>query len=394
MIIDSILDTDLYKLTMQQAVCALYPWAEAQYVFINRGGTKFPAGFAARLQESVSALLDEEIRLSEDEWDYLEQACPFLTPVYLNYLSSYLFNPDEVTIAQQEGDLSIAIKGPWYRTILWEVPLMAMISELYFDDAARCSNSSRDELRELNVGKAKILKEHGVKFADFGTRRRYSRKNQDLVIGDLLSVDGSTLVGTSNVYLARKHGIKPIGTQAHEWDMYHGATSGYRAANRIALDAWMRVYQGSLGIALTDTYTTKAFFVDFDAVKARLFDGLRHDSGDPFSFADQAIDHYCKLGIDPTTKTIVFSDGLSVKKAVELQQHCTGKIRASFGIGTNLTNHVGVAPLNMVIKLSKCRAHPTHSWAPAVKLSDNEGKHTGDADEVDFCQRNIERMLR
>ena len=388
---NGILDNDLYKFTMQQAVHALYPWAEAEYVFINRGGTKFKAGFAAELQQAVNMLAFD--RLFPSELAYLAEACPFLTPVYLDFLKSYRFNPLECYITQQDGDLSVFIHGPWYRTILWEVPLMAMISELYFK-LSEDAPDPRDVRRATNVIKAEQFKEHGVKFADFGTRRRYSSENHDALIGDLLSVEGHTLVGTSNVWLAQKYGVKPIGTHAHEWFMYHGATHGYRAATRAALYAWMRVYHGSLGIALTDTYTTPAFFADFDAVAARLFDGVRHDSGDPFLFADSVVEHYSELGIDPTTKTIVFSDGLSVDKALALQLHCAGKIRASFGIGTSLTNDVGItAPLNMVIKMSRCRSHPDNSWVPAVKLSDNEGKHTGDAEEIAFCLRTIERSL-
>ncbi len=392
--IESMLDNDLYKFTMQQAVHSLYPWAEAKYVFINRGGTQFPEGFdnglsfRERLQVQIAKLA--ELCLSEEEHAFLKRACPFLSPVYLDHLRTYRYNPDEVTVDQQGVDLSITIEGPWYRTILWEVPLMAIISELY----AKVQMPPWDHsLRyTTNTAKAALLRNNGVAFADFGTRRRHSSAIHNEVLSDLLSVEGSTLVGTSNVHFARKYGIKPIGTMAHEWIMFHAAVNGYSRANKMASDAWVCVYQGDLGIALTDTYTTEAFLLTFDIVAAKLYDGVRQDSGDPFAFADRIVAHYQELGIDPLSKTIVFSDSLSAQKAVKLQQHCAGKIKASFGIGTHLTNDVGVKPLNMVVKMSHAREHGTATWHHAVKLSDSEGKHTGEADEVAFCKRTIERM--
>ena len=384
--IESMLDNDLYKLTMQQAVHQLYPHAEAEYTFINRGGTEFPGGTAERLQESVYAL--HELRLSINEREYLTSTVgDFLTPVYINFLKHYRYDSDECTITQTAGRLEVSVKGPWYRTILWEVPLLAMISELYFTTTYRVPPLPRYERQNVNLEKARRLAQYGVALADFGTRRRYSSKNQDEVLGDFLSVEGNTLVGTSNVHFARKHNIKPIGTFAHEWVMFHGAVNGYRAANRAAIDAWTQVYQGNLGIALTDTYTSNAFFEVFARLHAKLFDGVRQDSGDPFTFADQAIQHYEKLGIDPLSKTIVFSDSLSVNKAVKLQEHCTGRIKTSFGIGTHLTNDVGVRPLNMVIKMTGCRERGDASWRDTVKLSDDKGKHTGNPSAVELCQR-------
>jgi len=387
----SILDTDLYKLTMQQAVHRLYPWAEAEYTFINRGGTEFPQGFAAKLRLAIEELAS--LRLTREEKTYLAATCPYLTPVYLDFLRSYRFNPSEVHISQPpHGNLSVSVRGPWYRTILWEVPLMAMISELYFQETMARANP-RPVRQETNTLKGESFVKSGARLVDFGTRRRFSCQNQDEVLYDLLAVTGSTLVGTSNVYFARKYGIKPIGTHAHEWFMYHGAINGYRAANPTALDAWMRVYQGALGIALTDTYTTKAFFSIFDAVKSRLFDGARHDSGDPFDFADAAVAHYEKLLIDPFSKTSVFSDGISSTDTVaRLQRHCAGRIKTSFGIGTFLTNDVGVTPLNIVIKMTSCREHPNNRWVPTVKLSDAEGKHTGDKAEVKHCLDVVSRI--
>ncbi len=386
--ITSILDTDLYKLTMQQAVHALYPRAEAEYVFINRGGTRFPEGFGERLTHEIRRMAD--LSLSRDELEYLTSTGYFLTPVYLDFLSHYRFDPDEVTVTLRDGELVMSAAGPWFRTILWEVPLMAMVSELYFSMTAP-PTLSRDEQRARNRRKAERLRDGGVPFADFGTRRRFSFDNQVRVLEDILAVPGNPLVGTSNASLARRLGIKAIGTHAHEWFMFHAAENGYRQANRAATDAWTAVYQGNLGIALTDTYTTDAFLASFDAVKARLFDGVRHDSGDPLAFAEKMIAHYRKLRIDPMTKTIVFSDGLDVEKAVAIRNACEGRIKTSFGIGTHLTNDLGPAALNIVIKLSRCRGSRSVGWLPAVKLSDVAGKHTGRPEEIELCLRIIER---
>jgi len=387
--INSILDNDLYKFTMQQAVHALYPRAEVQYEFINRGKRKFPENFHILLQHQVEKMAD--LKLRSDELSYLKKTCYFLTPVYLDFLSHYRYSPENVTIEQFDGKLKISISGPWYTTILWEVPLLAIISELYFSIGNR-QTLSREEGRRLNVGKGEQLRNGDVDFAEFGTRRRLSAENQKLVIKDLLSVQNHTMIGTSNVYWAKQFGIKPIGTHAHEWFMFHAAEHGYKRANRAAIDAWSTVFRGHLGIALTDTYTTDLFLRSFDSVEARLFDGVRQDSGDPYVFVDKLITHYKKLRINPMTKTIVFSDGLDVKSALAIRKYCQGKINASFGIGTHLSNNLGPKPLNMVIKLSQCRIRTETEWIPMIKLSDTEGKHSGDGDEIALCLQILERI--
>lgn len=386
--IRSILDNDLYKFTMQQAVHALYPRAEVKYVFINRGKTRFPEGFAEHLQREVNKM--EELHLASDELSFLHDTCYFLTPVYLDFLSHYRFSPKNVSIEQSGDDLRVTICGPWYQTILWEVPLLALISELYFSITAP-ESISRDEAVERNQNKGKLLRDGGVDFAEFGTRRRFSAENQQQVIHDLLGVENNSLIGTSNVFLAKKFGIKPIGTLAHEWFMFHAAEHGYKRANMAAIDAWASVFHGHLGIALTDTYTTDLFLESFDSVKARIFDGVRQDSGDPYAFVDKLICHYQKLRINPLTKTIVFSDELNAELACSIKKYCQGKINASFGIGTNLSNDLGPDSLNLVIKLSECRTTEESGWMPMVKLSDVQGKYTGNRDEIELCLRIIQR---
>jgi len=380
--IQSILDNDLYKFTMQQAVHMLYPRAQAHYEFINRGLTPFPDGFALTIKAEIEKMAD--LKLSFDQKTFLERTCYFLTPVYLDYLASYKYDPGEVMVRQEKDALILKITGPWYRTILWEVPLMAIVSETFFKMTHQKS-ISKQERRSVNLNKTRVLGSNAVKFADFGTRRRFSSKNHDQLIQDLLSHETHTLIGTSNVHFARKFNITPMGTLAHEWFMFHAVLHGYQMANPAAQDAWVRAFHGDLGIALTDTYTTDVFLSTFDTFDAKLFDGIRQDSGDPFAFTDKIIAHYEALHIDPSTKTIVFSDGLDVEKAVKIHQYCNGRIRDAYGIGTNLTNDVGVVPLNMVIKLTKCRVSVNKPWRNTVKLSDDKGKQTGDPKELKTC---------
>ncbi|NPV58797.1 MAG: nicotinate phosphoribosyltransferase [Actinobacteria bacterium] len=384
----SILDTDLYKLTMQQAVCKLYPWFKARYQFINRGGTPFPSGFAAELSEHVKGMA--ELRLTGEEREWLAGKCRYFSPVYLDLLEGYRFNPDEVEIRQEGGDLSIVIEGYWYTTILWEVPLMALISELYFEltgekDRAR----PEDEVRARNLEKAHFFKEHGIRFVDFGTRRRFSYDNHRRLIPDLMEA-GEFLLGTSNVHLAHLYGLTPVGTQAHEWFQFHSAKYGFRMANQMALQRWVDVYKGDLGIALTDTYGTENFFHAFDGYFARIFDGVRQDSGDPFQFLESAIEHYRRLGIDPAGKTVVFSDSLNLELARSLHEACAGRVKDLYGIGTFLTNDVGVKPLNMVIKMVACQPHyGSDRWVDAVKISDDEGKYTGAREAIELARKTL-----
>jgi len=236
--------------------------------------------------------------------------------------------------------------------------------------------------------KADQFKKMGVKFADFGTRRRFSADHHAKIVKALVEGGGDSFVGTSNVELAAENGLRAIGTLAHEWVMFHAAKYGYRYANHMALEKWTEVYQGNLGIALPDTFTTDNFFKAFTMKYAKLFDGVRHDSGGPLLFADKVIQHYRNFKIDPMSKTIVFSDGLNPETIKKIHEHCKGKIKYSFGIGTNLSCDIeGVKPMNIVIKMTACS--PTgrdDDWTPVVKLSDNLIKHTGDPEEVKLCK--------
>jgi len=382
--IETILDNDLYKFTMQQAVCRLYPKARVRYELTNRGRTPFPAGFDGLIKDRVARMAG--LGLTRDERGWLEKTCPYFTKPYLDYLSSYRYDPDQVEISQQGHTLSVRVAGPWSRTILWEVPLMAVISETYFKVTAP-DILSRQAIRERNQTKVKLMSDAGLTFVEFGTRRRFSSANHAHFLEDVLDLEHHGLAGTSNVHFARIYGLAPVGTLAHEWIMFHSALTDYARANAAAMDAWLKVYPDVLGIALTDTFTTNIFLKVFTRDRAGRFSGVRQDSGDPEIFTRNMISHYREKGIDPAAKAIVFSDGLDVERAINIHKVCQGQVKDSYGIGTNLTNDVGVDPLNIVIKLSWVEPEPGMEGRSTVKLSDDPGKHTGDPEELLYCRK-------
>jgi len=372
-LIISLLDNDFYKFTMQNAVVHLFPYAHARYEFINRGNHLYPEGFALALRQAVDEMA--ELKLTSEEKRYLQEKCPYLPPTYLDFLKGFRYDPSEVTITQNGNELSVSIEGHWYRTILWEVPILSLISELYYKltDTKRLPD---DEVKRIVRDKIEHYKNTGIKIAEFGTRRRFSYPVHKMVVETLKEYGSSSFTGTSNVSLAMQFGVKPIGTHAHEWFMFHAARYGFKMSNTLALENWVEVYRGDLGIALSDTYTTPVFFESFDRKFSKLFDGVRHDSGDPIVFADQTIRHYKSLGIDPLSKTIIFSDGLTPDKVDRIVAYCKGKVGMSFGIGTNFTNDVGVSPMNIVIKMTEAKPEGK-KWACVVKLSDDPDKNTG-----------------
>lgn len=385
-IIKSIIDNDLYKFSMQQAVVKLFPRYKVKYAFINRGNTSFPSGFDVALREQIKKM--EKLSLTKEESSFLSLKCDeFLEPTYIDFLKGYKYNSSEVGVTQEGGELKVTIQGYWYRTILWEVPLMALISELYFKLTGKnLEKLDRKVLEKRNIEKGIKAYENNFKLADFGTRRRESFENHAQVVEDLKGCFKSDdwFVGTSNVYLAMKNSLRPIGTHAHEFISGIAALKGYYHANKHMMDDWIKVYNGRLGIALTDTFGLDAFLKDFDVKYAKLFDGVRHDSGDPFKFVDKVVNHYKGLDIEPLSKTIVFSDGLNIDKCIELKSYCKDKIKCSFGVGTHLTNDVGLKPLNMVIKLISI--NDKH----VIKLSDIEGKHTGDKETIELVKKMID----
>jgi len=371
-IIQNLLDTDFYKITMMQAVLHNYPNAEVEWEFRCRNGEDL-SPYLGQIRYQIEQLA--EVTVTHDQLAYLEKI-PFLKPDFIRFLSLFRFNLRYVQVGlDAAGQLAIRVRGPWLHVILYEIPLLAIISEV------RNRNRYRDVVIEqvgerlyqkLDWLKAEASAEElaGLQLADFGTRRRFSYRVQEEVVHILKHDFPGRFVGTSNVHLARELELKPLGTMAHEWFMAHQQLGPRLVDSQAAaLECWVREYRGLLGIALTDCITMDAFLGDFDLYFAKLFDGLRHDSGDPLLWAEKAIAHYERLGIDPKGKTLIFSDGLDFAKALGLYRALHARINVSFGIGTRLTCDIpGVEPMNMVIKMTDCNG------APVAKISDSPGK--------------------
>lgn len=377
------LDTDLYKLTQQQTVFHQYPNAVIRYEFLCRN-KDIKLGFLVdKLRPQIGHF--RSVRLTEEYALKLAAKCPFLAPDYIEFLKNFKFDPIQITVRDDNGDLRISIKGRWVDTILWEVPLLAVVNELYFKHMVETEDSNntwRLEGADRLKDKLQMLKQYPrFKFAEFGTRRRFSKEWQKNVIR-IMAKECPQLVGTSNIKLALDFDLTPVGTMAHEFISAHLALAGSLAeGQKTALYSWLQEYDSNLGIALTDTFTSDAFFKDFGVVLSNAFAGLRHDSGDPIEFGYKAIEHYKNKGIDPLSKVIVFSDGLDIPEALRIYREFTGMIGVSFGIGTNLTNDVGFTPLNIVIKAVECNGQPI------VKLSDNPGKAMGDLDMIEQVRK-------
>ena len=387
-IIQSVLDTDLYKFTTSYAYSKLYPRAYGQFRFIDRGKTTYPQGFAEELKKELQEM--SKLALTKDEASLLSRELPYLPPTYIDFVRGFRFDPEEVKVEQDaEGHLSIIAEGLLYRVTLWETPILALVSELYYKMLG--AQPDMEYTERTIISKARKLAEHGITFSMFGMRRRFSAAIEDRVTELLKEHAAGYLFGTSNVYYAYKHGLRVSGTHPHEWIQFHGAMFGYKMANYMAMEDWINVYDGDLGTVLTDTYTTDVFMRNFSKKHAMLFTSLRHDSGDPLQFTEKVIARYRELRVDPTIKYIIFSDGLDPERAIEIANYCKGRIGASFGIGTNFSNDVGngVRPMNIVMKLWKCKMTEKERWHPCVKLSDVDGKHTGEPEEIELAQRTL-----
>ncbi|MFP8965728.1 nicotinate phosphoribosyltransferase [Pokkaliibacter sp. CJK22405] len=370
-IIQNLLDTDFYKLTMMQAVLHNYPNAEVEWEFRCRTDEDL-SPYVDEIREEIHKL--SELCISAEELGFMA-AIRFITPDFIRFLRLFRFNSDYVTVGVEQGQLVVRLKGPWLHVILFEVPILATISEVR--NRNRYPDTLIADAREQLYRKFDWLKQQasteelaGFKIADFGTRRRFSYAVQAEIVRCMKTDFPGHFVGTSNVHLARTLDVMPLGTMAHEWLMAHQQL-GPRLidSQKAALDCWVREYRGLLGIALTDCITMDAFLADFDLYFAKLFDGLRHDSGDPLAWGEKAIRHYESLGIDPKTKTLTFSDGLTLPKALDIYRALRDRIDVSFGIGTHFTCDIpGVEPMNIVLKMVSCNGQPV------AKISDTPGK--------------------
>ncbi|MCS3602433.1 nicotinate phosphoribosyltransferase [Buttiauxella sp. BIGb0471] len=368
-ILQTLLDTDAYKLHMQQAVFHRYHDVSVAAEFRCRGDDLLGV-YADAIREQVDFM--RHLTLNDEEFAFLE-SLPFFEADYLAWLRTFRYDPAQVHISNNNGHLDIRLTGSWLEVIMWEVPLLAVISEVVHQHRSPgvTPQMALDSLESKLVQFKELTAQvdlSAFRLMDFGTRRRFSREVQEAIVTRLQQE--SWFVGTSNYDLARRLDLTPMGTQAHEWFQAHQQISPVLAnSQRAALQAWLDEYPDQLGIALTDCITMDAFLRDFDHSFASQYQGLRHDSGDPVEWGEKAIAHYKKLGIDPKTKVLVFSDNLDLPKAVELYRHFCDRVNLSFGIGTRLTCDIPqVKPLNIVIKLVECNGKPV------AKLSDSPGK--------------------
>ncbi len=384
-IIRSLLDTDLYKFTMLQVVLHQFPQAHGVYEFRcrNNDQTVYPL---AEIREELERELDAlcELRFSQDELDYL-RGLRFIKSDFVDYLELFQLKRRFVAVSTDEqGRLHIRIEGPMIQAMFFEIYILAIVNELYFRRLETPEVLAEGQ-RRLDA-KAALLKEYAKQqnpqdppflVSDFGTRRRYNLTWQEHVVRTLAQTEPDLFRGTSNVYLAKKLKLTPIGTMAHEFlQAFQALNVRLRDFQKAALEAWVKEYRGDLGIALTDVVGMDAFLRDFDLYFAKLFDGLRHDSGDPYVWGDKAHAHYQKLKIDSRTKMLTFSDGLNLEKAWALHQYFKDRFKTSFGIGTNLTNDLGHTTLNIVLKLVECNGQSV------AKISDSPGKTMTDNDTL------------
>lgn len=379
-IIRSILDTDLYKFTTSYAYSKLFPRAYGEFEFVDRSNGDYPKGFDRLLEKELEQMAGLSLTAGEEE--FIRKQMPYLPPTYIDFLKGFRFDPSELDIRLEESKLKIRASGLLYRVTLWETPILATVSELWFRESGQHPDTGYME--QAAIDKAIRMKEHDITFSLFGMRRRFSFDVEDRVTALLKQHAGKSLFGTSNVYMAYKHHINVSGTHPHEWVQFHGSIYGYKMANYMSMEDWINVYDGDLGTVLTDTYTTDVFLRNFSKKHAALFTSLRHDSGDPFLFADKVIQRYEELRVNPKMKYLVFSDSLNVDKAIEIKEYCGDRIGVTFGIGTNLTNDVSaeIKSMNIVMKLFRCKMTAKGEWQECVKLSDVEGKHTGSEQEI------------
>ena len=373
-VVTSLLENDLYKFTMWQALLHSHPGAQAEYRFVCRNTPLFPL---AQLKAAVEAELDRLCQLSftQDELDYL-RSLRFIKSDFVDFLSLFRFQRRFIEVSTAGEQLQIVARGPLAHVMGFEIFVLYIVNELYFrrlptgeEILASARQRLQDKIRLVQDNAADLNGSEPFVFFDFGLRRRYSGAWHDEVVRTLQQALPDNFRGTSNVLLAKRYGLTPIGTMAHEYlQAYQAFGFRLRDFQQAALEGWVQEYRGDLGIALTDVVGMDAFLADFDLYFAKLFDGLRHDSGDPLVWGEKAIAHYHKLRIDPQTKRLVFSDGLNLPRAIELYRHFRGRIPTSFGIGTDLSNDTPHKALNIVMKITACNGQPV------AKLSDAPGK--------------------
>lgn len=382
-IITHFTDDDLYKMSMCCAVIDNFPRAQVKYEFVDRNHTVYPEGFADELNRQVEAL--EGVVITDEEVDFMRRKCYYIPEWFYRYLRGFRFSRHWVKAWQDdEGYLHIEFEGNWSDTILLEVKVLAIISELYYIMTGQTDKLDYEVCYKKSYAKAERLLDAGCIYSDFGTRRRASLEAEDTVVRAMKDCQNSRqwegrFVGTSNVYLAMKHDLLPVGTMAHEFVCAIGGMYGPQMANNIAMNAWRNTFRGALGTYLYDSFGWDIFSMNFSEDFANLFKGLRVDSGDNYEQLQKIVAKYKSLGIDSRSKQVIFSNALDTDRAIEIQQYAKDLCQPSFGIGTHFTNDFeGIKPMNIVIKLVAAKI--TESWRfynDTCKLSEDKGKHTG-----------------
>lgn len=382
-IINHFTDDDLYKLSMCCAVIDNFPRAQVKYQFVDRNDMIYPAGFADELNRQITLL--ENVTITDEEIAFMHRKCYFLPDWFYTYLKGYRFRHEWVKAWQDDkGLLHMEFEGCWADTILLEVKVLAIISELFYIMTGQTDKLNYDDYYEKTYHKAERLLKAGCVFSDFGTRRRASFEAEETAVRAMKDCYNSRkwkgkFVGTSNVYLAMKYDLLPVGTMAHEFVCAIGGMYGPQMANHIAMNRWRNTFRGALGTYLYDSFGWDIFSRNFSEDFANQFKGLRVDSGNNFEQLHKIVKKYKSLGIDPRTKQIIFSNALDTDRAIEIQQYAQKLCQPSFGIGTHFTNDFdGVEPMNIVIKLVAAKI--TESWDfynDTCKISEDKGKHTG-----------------
>ena len=376
MIITSLLDTDLYKFTMMQAVLHQFPSAQVSYKFKCRNPGVALAPYVQEIRDEIRSLCSLQFQDAELAW---LRSLRFIKSDFVDFLGLFRLNEKYIQVnALSNGEIDISIQGPWLHTILFEIPVLAIVNEVYFRNAQKVPDFLEGRKRldqKIQALHAERLSD--LKIADYGTRRRFSKAWHEEILRVLISRLGTgpsgQFAGTSNALFAMKLGLTPLGTMAHEYlQACQALGPRLRDSQVFGFETWAREYRGDLGIALSDVYGIEPFLRDFDIYFCKLFDGARHDSGDPFTWGERMIAHYRHNRVDPMTKTLIFSDGLTVEKTIALFQQFRGRCQLAFGIGTNLTNDLGYEPLQIVIKMTQCNGQPV------AKLSDTPSKNMCD----------------
>lgn len=389
-IINHFTDNDLYTFTCMYYIIQTYPRAEVEYTFFDRNGTVYPQGFDKLLQEQVDYM--KNVVIHEDEIEFMLKKCYYLPKWFIDvFLRGFRFNTDEVSINQDiDGHLHVSVKGKWYSAIIWEMPILSCVSELFH------ILNGDDKKYDLALETQKVRKKtveifaNGLILGDMGTRRRFSFDHQKMVLTQMKDVYengkfSGFFTGTSNVWFAKELNLNPLGTMSHQIISFEENVTSVFEVNHSVMEKWASVYNGDLGLYLYDCFGDDVFFNNFSKKNAMLFSGLRVDSGNEEEQIDKIVKKYTDLGINPQTKQVIFSNGLNIKRAIEIQKYASEKVKPSFGVGTFLTcDLTGISPMNIVVKLTKSRITESREWHDCVKLSCDKGKTLGNPDKCKY----------